>query len=1049
MAKFNTIQNSFRSGELGPRLIGRTNSENYKEACEEVLNFLPIKQGGLTRRMGSRFIYAALDRPAIIPFVFSKTEGYGIFMNHLGQQATVLAQDGTNVQTRVSTVELAGKTLSDWSNWITDLDPNGWHHTQTGDILILVHSTGTVPPICIKRVENPDYTPTAETDHSLYSHIGTVFEIDWYLASFHFDYPDRRQILRWAFQPINIEEKYLRFIPLGNNEFILVSFDDQSATTLLRDFWDEKEVGSIIRVTPYQTNPSPPPPNVPNNVEFAFEILSLSGDILLPGSSYPAKSSQAICRLIHPEAAPTLTSDTQFVTRDWKRSYWSDYNGWPKSITQYEQRLFFGGNKQFPDTIWGSVEGNVFHMMVERFEQDKGVDNKKDDITGLDYFGVQDPSDPLDFTAGASEANKIQWLSGQNALMVGTIGAEYMLTGGTDGLTADNAFFRKQTATGSSDVMPAFVDKDVLFVSRTGRRLYDLTTDPVKGVSQGRDLNILNEDIIKHRSEDLESIEKIVSQTSINTVWALTSANQLLGFTLSAESNTSAWHRHTIGNSAEIKSIGVIPSQDGRFDDLWISASRDGLGIKMLRTGPSIAGLNIIAVNLTGHVSITDYLASTTSKDSTQTSIDGTFKRRGIIKLDEDITGADLAAAYFGFDDTSPQSGQWNIWYNDNAAPAPAGPDIAGTFEEEVKYNVGDDRATIIANTVDAISKTRYRIKATATEAGEVTPGLIPASSISHFQPVTLTSSYQFSKMLTIIPQGSFPSDMDTDLLGEYFYLAAPGAPERHFRFWFSDGATPDPDVATPVTSFHPIVITPNMDATDIINKMQTVIDSVIDAGISVFKTEVFSPFTAQDGYETIERIGENFSHDKMFNTSTKEADKPYFVDSSVRRNLGAPGSSFDTFDHLNEETVQVLADGFYIGDYLVVGGIIDISPKTATEVIAGYGYTSRLKTLPIEIGADFGSAIGVIQRIDKATLLLYKTFGPMVGYELAEMEDLELLPPDYASGDPLPLFSGRYEMDFPASPDDLQFVIVEQTKPYPVTVLAINMRGRTYDQST
>ena len=44
------IVNSFASGELSPRLYGRTDSPKYASGCETMENFMALPHGGAMRR---------------------------------------------------------------------------------------------------------------------------------------------------------------------------------------------------------------------------------------------------------------------------------------------------------------------------------------------------------------------------------------------------------------------------------------------------------------------------------------------------------------------------------------------------------------------------------------------------------------------------------------------------------------------------------------------------------------------------------------------------------------------------------------------------------------------------------------------------------------------------------------------------------------------------------------------------------------------------------------------------------------------------------------
>lgn len=75
MPTFHT-QNVLNGGEISPLLCGRVDQPRYGTGAREMLNFVPMPQGGVTRRPGTRFLGTALHASGrIIPFVFSATQG--------------------------------------------------------------------------------------------------------------------------------------------------------------------------------------------------------------------------------------------------------------------------------------------------------------------------------------------------------------------------------------------------------------------------------------------------------------------------------------------------------------------------------------------------------------------------------------------------------------------------------------------------------------------------------------------------------------------------------------------------------------------------------------------------------------------------------------------------------------------------------------------------------------------------------------------------------------------------------------------------------------
>ncbi|MGF1593836.1 MAG: choice-of-anchor R domain-containing protein [Kiloniellaceae bacterium] len=85
MPRANPLQAAFNAGELGPRLAARVDFAKYRNAGSRVENMLPLPQGGLTRRPGTRFVAAAADperRPRLLPFEFSTEQAYVLEAGH-------------------------------------------------------------------------------------------------------------------------------------------------------------------------------------------------------------------------------------------------------------------------------------------------------------------------------------------------------------------------------------------------------------------------------------------------------------------------------------------------------------------------------------------------------------------------------------------------------------------------------------------------------------------------------------------------------------------------------------------------------------------------------------------------------------------------------------------------------------------------------------------------------------------------------------------------------------------------------------------------------
>ena len=79
--RISPIVNAFSSGELSPRLMGRTDSPKYTSGAEVMENFLPLPHGGALRRGGTKHIAEvknSAQHQRLIPFEYSITQTYDL-----------------------------------------------------------------------------------------------------------------------------------------------------------------------------------------------------------------------------------------------------------------------------------------------------------------------------------------------------------------------------------------------------------------------------------------------------------------------------------------------------------------------------------------------------------------------------------------------------------------------------------------------------------------------------------------------------------------------------------------------------------------------------------------------------------------------------------------------------------------------------------------------------------------------------------------------------------------------------------------------------------
>ena len=181
----------------------------------------------------------------------------------------------------------------------------------------------------------------------------------------------------------------------------------------------------------------------------------------------------------------------------------------------------------------------------------------------------------------------------------------------------------------------------------------------------------------------------------------------------------------------------------------------------------------------------------------------------------------------------------------------------------------------------------------------------------------------------------------------------------------------------------------------------------------------------------------------KPFDFGT-DATTAFFVDSGLSYS-GSSTTSLTGLYHLAGQTVSILNNGASHPDATVAAGGVTVSPAT-TKAAVGLNYTSRLKTLRLEAGSSDGTSQGKIKRIHEITLRLHKTLGVEVGSDVTDVDRIPFRDSSMAMGSAVSLFTGDKEIEFRGGFEEDDQIVIQQTQPLPLTVLAIYPRMNTFD---
>lgn len=162
--------------------------------------------------------------------------------------------------------------------------------------------------------------------------------------------------------------------------------------------------------------------------------------------------------------------------------------------------------------------------------------------------------------------------------------------------------------------------------------------------------------------------------------------------------------------------------------------------------------------------------------------------------------------------------------------------------------------------------------------------------------------------------------------------------------------------------------------------------------------------------------------------------EKAWFVDSGLRY-TGSPVTTVSGLDHLEGETVSILADGSVQAQQVVTGGQITL-PVAASTVTAGLPFVSDIETLRIDVN-DAETWQGATKNIPSVTLRFWNSLGGWVGPDANNLAPIQPpLPDNY--GEHPPLRTDDYKVLLLSQWNTQGSILFRQTDPLPFTLLAI-----------
>lgn len=553
---------SFSGGEVAPTIWLRPDLEKYKSACQRVLNYLLLPQGGAQRRPGLRHVAAAKTSSTCVivrPFVFSTTQAYilefgNLYCRFYNNNAQITTSGGGGTTPVEVTTPYRAEDL-----WRLDV------RAQSGDVLYCFHPK--YAPRKIERYSNTCWRfrtvtfvppPTIEYGNRPPGHLS--------VSAVSGDNVTATSLVEASFLASDV-----------GREIVVTSGDNAGARAGIKAFTDTRTVTificePFISLTATCTGSWKISESPKTKLTLgAATPVGLSTTMTLTANGWRGSTPLDTGLYTHSDCGlyvqvnggmleiQTVTglTVTNGVIRGEASTTAAESGTWSIEETLFSSTYGFPETGDFfDDRLWVNSQHRICGSVVGDYEN-----------FGL---GVND-DDAVVFAINSREINTIRNIVGSRALQVFTAGGQFVAVGGTDSpITPTNIRISPETNYTTSGVPPIRVSESTLFVTGSGRQLREFTVrqDVASDVYVAPDLLLLAE----HLTEPGTIVDMAYQREPRSTIWVVRSDGTLLSCAYRREENVVAWAQHT--TCGAIESVAIIPHPDGDREQVWVSTVR-------------------------------------------------------------------------------------------------------------------------------------------------------------------------------------------------------------------------------------------------------------------------------------------------------------------------------------------------------------------------------------------------------------------------------------------------------------------------------------------
>lgn len=573
MAKVTLMINSFNCGEVSPLMLGRNDVEKYKNSCQVLENFIPTIQGPVSRRSGSMFIANTNNNAQVILVPFKSSIQKSYMLEFGAGYMRVYSDGGQVVNPNGSPYQIATPFA------LTDLfQANGeWNISIAQSLDVMYICTAGWPPQ--KLTSNDDNIwyltpvnfqngPFADTNTSQNLQIQGIYGVP--LAAsyglYAWDYTNPAS-------PVRTDAPFFGY-PTYDSVFLppsLPFYLEMSPNTNVV-YWVANSGGTGSQTAAYTKDQIVR--NAGNNYQCALGGISgFVAPVVTVGfqndgnpgcrwqyldSSYQSLAGSAgIVNgntefiVINGPISPVFITGTDVLSSLWAQFAWLPISGsgYPTDVCFFRNRLVFARGQ----TLWFSCVGDY-----ENFASTE--------------FGEITDNSAITIDVQNGDSNEIAYLYPlTKGLIVGTSAGQTLISEASiqEPFSPTNVKASNASGIGASSVPPIRVASSNIFVQRGGKFLRDLQYDFDNDQFNPVNVSLYNE-LITGSGITQTAFVEIPQQI----IWCMTADGNLIGLTFEKNEAVMGWHRHYLGGGGFVESIAAIPSDDGSYDQLYLSVRR-------------------------------------------------------------------------------------------------------------------------------------------------------------------------------------------------------------------------------------------------------------------------------------------------------------------------------------------------------------------------------------------------------------------------------------------------------------------------------------------